>query len=215
MNSRIVLIDDHRIVRDGLRLVLRGEEGLEVVGEASDGRQALDLVEQAKPDVAIVDMHLPGVSGLELLRCLRDRGTGVKLVVLSADADAELVEGAMQTGVSAYILKESASVELVKAIRAVLCGEAYLSSQVAAIVVEGYRRAVAVGGGSRASVLSEREEQILKLIADGQSTKEVAYALGLSPKTVESHRARLMEKLGLYSVAELTKYAIREGLSHL
>ncbi|MFM1944775.1 MAG: hypothetical protein RI897_3757 [Verrucomicrobiota bacterium] len=215
MNSRIVLIDDHRIVRDGLRLVLRGEEGLEVVGEASDGRQALDLVEQAKPDVAIVDMHLPGVSGLELLRCLRDRGTGVKLVVLSADADAELVEGAMQTGVSAYILKESASVELVKAIRAVLCGEAYLSSQVAAIVVEGYRRAVTVGGGARGSVLSEREEQILKLMADGQSTKEVAYALGLSPKTVESHRARLMEKLGLYTVAELTKYAIREGLSHL
>ncbi len=215
MNSRIVLIDDHRIVRDGLRLVLRGEEGLEVVGEASDGGQALDLVERAKPDVAIVDMHLPGVSGLELLRCLRDRGSGVKLVVLSADADAELVEGAMQTGVSAYILKESASVELVRAIRAVVCGEAYLSSQVAAIVVEGYRRAVTAGSGSRVSVLSEREEQILKRIADGQSTKEVAYALGLSPKTVESHRSRLMEKLGLYTVAELTKHAIREGLSRL
>ncbi len=212
MNTRIVLIDDHRIVRDGLRLVLRGEEGLEVVGEASDGGQALDLVERAKPDV---DMHLPGVSGLELLRCLRDRGSGVKLVVLSADADAELVEGAMQTGVSAYILKESASVELVRAIRAVVCGEAYLSSQVAAIVVEGYRRAVTAGSGSRVSVLSEREEQILKRIADGQSTKEVAYALGLSPKTVESHRSRLMEKLGLYTVAELTKHAIREGLSRL
>lgn len=215
MNSRIVLIDDHRIVRDGLRLVLRGEEGLEVVGEASDGGQALDLVERAKPDVAIVDMHLPGVSGLELLRCLRDRGSGVKLVVLSADADAELVEGAMQTGVSAYILKESASVELVRAIRAVVCGEAYLSSQVAAIVVEGYRRAVTAGSGSRVSVLSEREEEILRRIADGQSTKEVAYALGLSPKTVESHRSRLMEKLGLYTVAELTKHAIREGLSRL
>ncbi|MGA1239025.1 MAG: response regulator [Limisphaerales bacterium] len=215
MNTRIVLIDDHRIVRDGLRLVLRGEEGLEVVGEASDGGQALDLVERAKPDVAIVDMHLPGVSGLELLRCLRDRGSGVKLVVLSADADAELVEGAMQTGVSAYILKESASVELVRAIRAVVCGEAYLSSQVAAIVVEGYRRAVTAGSGSRVSVLSEREEEILRRIADGQSTKEVAYALGLSPKTVESHRSRLMEKLGLYTVAELTKHAIREGLSRL
>jgi DNA-binding NarL/FixJ family response regulator len=215
MKSRIVLIDDHRIVRDGLRLVLRGEEGLEVVGEASDGKQALELVGLAKPDVAIVDMHLPGVSGLELLRCLRDREPATKLVVLSADADAELVEGAMQTGVSAYILKESASEELVRAIRAVLRGEAYLSSQVAAIVVEGYRRAVTVGVAPGGSGLSEREEQILKLIADGQTTKEVAYALGLSPKTVESHRSRLMEKLGLYSVAELTKYAIREGLSRL
>lgn len=212
MKTRILLIDDHRIMRDGIKLILRNHPAFEVVGEVGDGMSALEAAEKVKPELAVVDLGLPRLGGLELIRCLRDRFPAVKLLILSGEAEEYQVREAVRLGVSSYLLKVNAGAELVQALQAVACGNAYFSPEVAVMLAQGYRKVLAE---TSASPLSDRERQILTLVAEGRNTKEIAHALTISAKTVEAHRKHIMDKLGLFSVAELTKYALREGLTKL
>ncbi|MBI5688806.1 MAG: response regulator transcription factor [Verrucomicrobia bacterium] len=208
---RIFLVDDHQIMREGLRLVLARQDDFTVIGEAADGASALPLIEGAAPDIAIVDIEMPGLSGIELAGRLAISQPDTRVLILSAHADASVVREALRAGVSGFILKAGATDELVRAIRAIAGGEVFFCPQVSTLIANEYRRTeTGVAGGV---VLSERETDILRRIADGQSTKEIAFALQLSTKTVETHRANLMAKLGIFNVAGLTKYAVRAGLS--
>lgn len=208
---RILLVDDHQIMREGLRMTLNQVADFEVAGEAGDAKNALHQAGHLHPDVAVVDIGLPDCDGVDLARELLQRFSRLKVVVLSAVADQEHLDGAMEVGVSGYLLKTNASEELVRAIRAARRNETYLSPEVSSVLLTGYKRLRESRRVENASDLSEREREVLKLIADGRNTKEIAAQLSLSVKTVETHRTRIMDKLNLHSVAELTKYAIRLG----
>ena len=208
---RILLVDDHKIMRDGLRLTLGQHPDLCVVGEAGDRKDALERTEQSRPEVIVMDIGLPDADGVDVSREILQRWPDIRIVILSAVADQEHLDQAMEAGVSGYLLKVNASGDLVRAIRTVRRNEPYLSPEVSAVLLTGYKRLRDTRRAEGESALSERECQVLKLVADGRNTKEIAAQLSLSIKTVETHRARLMTKLGLHSVAELTKYAIRMG----
>lgn len=208
---RILLVDDHKIMRDGLRLTLGQHNDLQVVGEAGDRISALERTEQLRPDVIVMDIGLPDADGVDLSREILKRWPNFRIVILSAVADQEHLDRAMEAGVSGYLLKVNASEDLVRAIRTVKRNETFLSPEVSAVLLAGYKRLRDTRRLENESALSERELQVLKLIADGRNTKEIGAELSLSIKTVETHRARLMSKLGLHNVAELTKYAIRMG----
>lgn len=208
---RVLLVDDHKIMRDGLRLTLGQYSDLLVAGEAGDGRSAREKMEQVHPDVVVMDIGLPDADGVELSRELLRHWPDSHIVILSAVADQEHLDKAMEAGVSGYLLKLNASEDLVRAIRTVHGKGTYLSPEVSAVLLTGYKRLRDSRRLEDKAALSERECEVLKLIADGRNTKEIAAALSLSIKTVETHRARLMNKLGLHSVAELIKYAIRMG----
>ena len=208
---RVLLVDDHKIMRDGLRLTLGQHSDLLVVGEAGDRKAALEKAAQTGPDVIVMDIGLPDADGVDLSREILGRWPEIRIVILSAVADQEHLDQAMEAGVSGYLLKVNASEDLVRAIRTVNGNEPYLSPEVSAVLLTGYKRLRDTRRVEDQSDLSERELQVLKLVADGRNTKEIASELSLSIKTVETHRARLMTKLGLHSVAELTKYAIRMG----
>jgi DNA-binding NarL/FixJ family response regulator len=185
-----------------------------VVGDAFNTDGAWTAIEQLSPDLILLDLELPGTGGLELARHVRDTHPAIKVVILSGHAESKYVTEALRIGVSGYILKSNASIQLIAALRAVLAGKVFLCPEISTLVVREYRRTVDSGqrGGSS---LSSRELEVLKGIAAGQSTKELAFALGVSTKTIETHRTRLMEKLGVRTVAELVKYALREGLTTL
>ena len=208
---RVLLIDDHRIMRDGLRLTLGQHDDMQVVGEAGDRKSALERAEQLRPDVIVMDIGLPDADGVDLSREILKRWPDFRIVILSAIVDQEHLDQAMEAGVSGYLLKVNASEDLVRAIRTVKRNETFLSPEVSAVLLTGYKRLRDARRLENESALSERELQVLKLIAEGRNTKELAAELSLSIKTVETHRARLMSKLELHSVAELTKYAIRMG----
>lgn len=208
---RVLLVDDHKIMRDGLRLTLGQHKDLQVVGEAGDRKSALERAEQLYPDVIVMDIGLPDADGVDLSREMLKRWPDFRVVILSAVTDQEHLDQAVEAGVSGYILKVNASEDLVRAIRAVKRNETFLSPEVSAVLLTGYKRLRDTRRLENESALSERELQVLKLIAEGRNTKEIASELSLSIKTVETHRARLMSKLGLHNVAELTKYAIRMG----
>ncbi|HTJ00937.1 MAG TPA: response regulator transcription factor [Dongiaceae bacterium] len=208
---RVLLVDDHRIVRDGLRLALSQHADLQVVGEAGDRKAALLQIEQLQPQVVIMDIGLPDVDGVELAQEVLNRWPQLRIIILSAVADQDHLDRAMEAGVKGYLLKASASADLVRAIRAVENDEPYLSPEVSAVLLAGYRKLREAREHGVPSGLSEREVQVLKLISEGRNTKEIAADLNLSIKTVETHRTRLMTRLGVHSVAELTKYAIRMG----
>lgn len=209
---RIFLVDDHQIMREGLRLVLARQDDLTVVGEAADGAAALPLIEATAPDIAIVDIEMPGLNGIELAGRLALNQPDTHVLILSGHADAAVVREALRAGVAGFLLKAGATDDLVRAIRAIAAGEVFFCPQVSTLIANEYRRPEA-GGSGGGVLLSERETDILRRIADGQSTKEIAFALQLSTKTVETHRANLMAKLGIFNVAGLTKYAVRSGLS--
>lgn len=216
MGVRVVLADDHRIMREGLRSLLEKEPEIEVVGEAEDGRMAMELVEKLTPDIVVMDLTMPGLNGMEATRRILGRVPGVKVLVLSIHSDRRFVGGALSAGASGYLLKDCAFEELVRAIEAVVGGQTYLSPGIARTVVDGYVRQATGGEGEKvSSLLTVREREVLQLVAEGRTVKEIATTLGLSVKTVETHRGRLMAKLGIRSVAELTKFAIREGLTSL
>lgn len=208
---RVLIVDDHKIMRDGLRLMLGQHSDLLVVGEAGDRKTALELTAQTRPKVIVMDIGLPDADGVDLSREILEHWPDIRIVILSAVADQEHLDQAMEVGVSGYLLKVNASEDLVRAIRTVNVNETYLSPEVSAVLLTGYRRLRYTRRVEDQAALSERELQVLKLVADGRNTKEIAAELSLSVKTVETHRARLMTKLGLHSVAELTKYAIRMG----
>jgi len=214
MDIRILLADDHQIMRDGLKGVLEKQPDMTVVGEAEDGRAAVRLAREVRPHVVIMDINMPGLNGVEATRQITDEVDGVRVVALSMQSDGPVVRRMFQAGAAAYLLKDCASAELVKAVRAVLQGRNYLSDGIAGVVVKQMTSpapAASPGGGP----LTPKEREVLQLMAEGKTTKEIAAALFLSPKTVDTHRQHIMEKLDMHSIAELTKYAIREGITPL
>lgn len=208
---RVLLVDDHTIMREGLGLMLGQHPDLLVVGVAGDRRSALESVARLKPDVIIMDVGLPDADGIELAAEILTPGSDIHVIILSAIADQEHLDRAMEAGVAGYLLKVNASEDLVRAIRTVNANEPYLSPEVSAVLLNGYKRLREARRVESGPVLSERECQVLKLVSNGRNTKEIAAEIGVSTKTVDTHRARMMSKLGLQSVAELTKYAIRMG----
>ena len=207
MALRILLADDHQILRHSLRALLE-REGLEVVGEAEDGERAVEMAQSLRPDVAVFDLSMPRLNGIEAARTLTRAEAATRIVLLTVHREEHYVRAALKAGVMGYVLKTQASADLLHAIREVADGGVYLSPGVSRTVVDAF-----VGNRrSNRDALSPREREVLRLIAEGKSTKEVASVLGISVKTADSHRTRLMEKLDIHEVAGLTRYAIREGL---
>jgi len=215
MNVRILLVDDHDIVRAGLRSILQSEKTVEVVGEAADGRTALQLVGELSPAIVLMDISMPDMNGLEATRQIVAHKGGTRVIALSMHSDRQFVIEILKAGASGYLMKNSVAPELPAAIRAVASGKIYLSPSVTDIVVDDYVRNVSPSGKSTLETLSPREREVLQLLAEGKTSKEIAAALHVSQKTAESHRAQLMERLNIHTVAELTKYAIRQGLTSL
>jgi two-component system response regulator NreC len=206
---RVLLADDHRVVREGLAALLRREADFEVSGEADDGAAAVRLAEERSPDIVVMDLSMRGVDGVEAMARLRRSRPEIQVVVLSMHDDAPTVDRALRAGARAYVLKGSESASLCTAIRAVARGEVYLSPEISDFVLQGYLKP------EGDDPLSEREREVLKLIAEGNTNQEIADILHLSRKTVESHRANIMRKLDLHDVTELVKYALRTGLIKL
>ena len=215
MGVRVLIADDHRIVRDGLRSLIAEEQDMSVVGEAENGRAAVELAQELSPDVVIMDVSMPGLNGLEATRQIRKAVPAPRVIALSMHADRRFVTGMLSAGASGYLLKDCAFEELVRAIRAVASGQTYLSPGVAGAVVQDYVNRLAASDQPAPSVLSPREREVLQLVAEGWATKEIAAQLHVSVKTIETHRRQIMDKLGVGSVAELTKQAIRMGLTSL
>jgi DNA-binding NarL/FixJ family response regulator len=214
MHVRLLLADDHALMRDGLKALLRQEPDLEVVGEADNGKDVLALAGTCGAHVVIMDVAMAGLNGIEATRKLMKSAPNIRVVALSGHANREFVREMLQAGASAYVLKARAYDELVHAIRAVMQGKKYLSPDIAGGVVDEFVELSATRGkGTAFILLTDREREALQLLAEGHSTKEMADTLGVSVKTIEAHRANIMQKLNLHSVAELTKYAIREGLT--
>ncbi len=216
MTLRILLADDHKILREGLRSLLEKQADMTVVAEADDGRSAIEAIQSQPTDVVIMDIAMPGLNGIEATRQIRSRHPRVKVIALSMHSDRRFLIGMLQAGANGFLLKDSAAEELITAIRAVVGGHAYVSPAIANVLVEDVlRRTPAAGPAAPPQPLTPREREVLQLIAEGKSTKEIAGILHVSGKTIESYRLKIMAKLDLHSVAELTKYAIREGLSPL
>jgi DNA-binding NarL/FixJ family response regulator len=207
---RVLLADDHALVRAGMRSLLGAMSQVEVVAEAASGEEALQLAERERPDVVLMDIAMRGMTGLEAAARLRERSPGVRVVILSMHAGEEYVLQALRAGAVGYLLKDAATGELELALRSVMRGESWFSPAVSRQVVEGYVQRV--GGEPGADVLTTRQREVLRLVAGGKSTKEIAFDLNLSVKTVETHRAQIMERLGIRDVAGLVRYALRTGL---
>jgi DNA-binding NarL/FixJ family response regulator len=208
---RVLLADDHHLVRAGLRALLADQPGVEVVGETGDGRDALEMIERHRPDVALLDITMPGLNGLEVAGRVEKASPRTKVVILSMHAGEAYVAQALRVGVAGYLLKDAAAEELGIALEAVGRNEVYLSPAISRKVVDGYLRAAGADDDPLAS-LTARQREILQLIAEGRSTKEIASDLDVSVKTVETHRAQLMERLDIRDVAGLVRFSIRVGL---
>ncbi len=207
---RVVLVEDHSLVRAGLRTLLERVRGVEVVGEAADGREALELIGATRPDLVLMDIAMPVMNGLEATRrVVKDHPT-VKVIILSMHVNEEYVMRALDVGASGYLIKDAGTEELDLAINSVVRGETYLSPPVSRHVVAGYRRRT--GGLGALDQLSPRQREILQLISEGRTTQEIARLLEISAKTVETHRAQLMDRLNIRDVPGLVRFAIREGL---
>lgn len=213
MTVHVLVADDHPIVRSGVRMVLEGQKDLAVVGEAAGGREAVDLARKLKPAVVLIDISMPDLSGIEATRRILADAPQVKVIALSMHADKRYVAEMLKAGARGYLLKDGVGEEVVRAIREVMAGGVYLAQRVAGTVVQDYVQRLA--GGDDPGGLTPREREVLALVADGRSSKEIAAALHVSPKTIETHRLQIMGKLELHSVAQLTKYAIRQGLTSL
>lgn len=212
---RILLADDHQMMRDGLRAVLEAEPGFQVVAEAEDGHQAIALALERRPEVVIMDISMPALNGVDATRRLVAQLPGIKVVALSTNSNRRYVVAMFEAGAVGYVLKSSAASELILAVRSVACNRAYVSPAIADVVIEALTAHERGAKANQQTPLSTREREVLQLLAEGMSSKEIAQRLQLAVPTVESHRRQIMGKLGLRSVAELTKYAIREGLTSL
>ncbi len=213
---RVIVADDHTILREGVCSLLALQSDIEVVGEASDGAEALELLAEAAVDVVIMDMVMPRMNGLEATREIKRRWPGVKILILSMYDDDAYVQQVIEAGASGYVLKRVATEDLVQAIRTVHSGASFLYPPIAAKLIDDYRRLAR--GDARpdaGGVLTPREREVLRLIAEGNTNQDIADILGLSRKTVESHRGNIMRKLQLHDVTDLVKYAIRKGVVRL
>ena len=215
MEIRILIADKHRVVREAICSLLRNEFGMDIVGEAEDGRTAVQLARELRPDVIIMETSMPNLNGIEATRQIVHELPDVKVIALSAHSDRRSVCEMLRAGALGYLPKRCDFLELVSAIQNVVANRTYLSSHISRIVIEEYLHRAAEQGQSAYSVLTNREREVLQLIAEGKSTKVIARELYVSPKTIEWHRSQLMKKLSIESVAELVKYAISEGLTSI
>jgi DNA-binding NarL/FixJ family response regulator len=213
MSIKILLADDHGIMRAGLRSLLDKESDMEVVAEAENGRRTVQLARELSPDVVVIDVTMPDMNGIEATRQILSEVSNVKVLALSMHSDEQFVVEMLTAGASGYLLKDCAVDELCTAIRAVVANQTFLSSEVANVVVKDYLRRLSINDFSLGSVLTSREREVLQLVAEGKTSKQIASLLHVSVKTVEAHRQQIMDKLGIRSVAELTKYAIRKGIT--
>jgi DNA-binding NarL/FixJ family response regulator len=215
MSIRVLLADDHKIVRQGLRALLEKQKDIEVVAEAEDGRTAVRLAAEMAPDVIIMDITMPNLNGVEAAKQILDKSPDIKIIALSIHSDAMFVTEMLKSGAAGYLLKDCAFEELVRAIRTVLDKKTYLSPSISGVVVDDYIHRITKTDFEGAEAISDREREVLQLMAEGNSTKQIAQKLHISIKTVETHRRQIMNKLDIHTIAELTKYAIRKGLTSL
>lgn len=208
---RLLIADDHNLLRAGLRGLLENIPGVTVVGEASSGQAALELVESLKPGILMTDITMPGIDGLSLTRLVKERFPATKVIVLSMHTEEQYIDRALHAGAAGYLIKDSATGELEFALRAVAQGDSYLSPAISKRVVEAYNR-LSDSQAAAADPLTPRQREVLVLIAEGMTTKAIARRLDISLKTVETHRLQLMERLGIHEIAGLVRYAIKIGL---
>jgi len=214
MTIRVMIADDHKIMLAGLRSLLEKQSGIDVVGEAENGRKAVQMAREIKPDVVVMDVSMPDLNGIEATTQINESLPETRVIALSMHSDKRFVMGMLRAGAAGYLLKDCASQELANAITQVAGGKKYLSPEITGVVIDDFLQ----GGSAEedksvTSVLSAREREVLQLIAEGWSTKQIASHLYVSIKTIETHRRQIMKKLDLHSIADLTKYAIREGLT--
>jgi len=215
MNIKILLADDHVILREGLRSLLEKQKGYEVVAEAGDGRSTVKLARKHAPDVVIMDISMPDMNGVEATRQIIAEIPGVKVIALSVHADKRYVASMLGAGAAGYLRKDCVSEELTRAIKSVVQGQVYISPKIVSVISKHFAEVSQEMSSAISSPLSVKEREVLQLLAEGRSTKEISEHLSISMKTVEKHRQHITEKLGIHSVAELTKYAIREGMTSL
>jgi DNA-binding NarL/FixJ family response regulator len=216
MPIKVFLADDHAVVRDGLRLILEAQEDIKVVGEAADGHQAVGQVLKLKPDIVIMDIAMPGLNGIEATQQILDSCPSVKVLILSIHSSTEYISRALKAGALGYILKESAGKEVVKAVKTVYLGQRYLCRKISEAVIGDYiNLQEGAPGRSPLNRLSPREREVLQLVTEGKTTKEIGQMLLLSPKTVDTYRSRLMVKLGITDVPGLVKFAIQHGITSI
>ncbi|GBD25805.1 Transcriptional regulatory protein DegU [bacterium HR30] len=211
----VLLVEDHTVVRKGIRRLLEDDPRLRVVGEASNGRDALALAQRLQPDVAVVDVGLPGLNGIDFTRQLRTASEHTAVVILSMHGDQAYVRRALQAGAKGYLVKDSEDQDLIKAILAVAAGSSYFDPTVSRVVLDSFLgAATAPESEDELARLTDREREVLQLVAEGKSSKEIAQILGLSVSTVESHRKHIMEKLDLHNTAAIVRFAVRKGIVH-
>lgn len=214
MAIRVLIADNHAIIREGLRALLEGykQMNFEVAGEAGNGREAVELCRTLHPNIVIMDVTMPGINGIEATKQILKMDPAIKILGLSMHKDKQYVTQMLEAGACGYILKARAFGELIQGIRAALANKTYLGPEIASMVVEGILHDTSRNAGTASTILTDRQREVLQLVAEGKTTKEIAYVLHCSPKTIEAHRRQIMGRLGLHSVAELTQYAIREGM---
>ncbi|WP_041245468.1 response regulator transcription factor [Geotalea uraniireducens] len=215
MNIRVLLVDDHKIMRKGLKAILALEHTIEVVAEAANGREAIRKADELLPDVVVMDLTMPEMNGIEAIRQIVAAHPDVRTLVLSMVLDRACVMETFKAGATGYLLKDCAVEELVGAIHTVASGEPYLCPQITSLVIRDYTKGADANSSDSCVQLSKREREVLQLIANGNSTKEIAFTFGVSIKTVAVQRMSVMKKLNLFNVADLTKYAVREGLTSI
>lgn len=215
MAIKVLLADDHEIMREGLCALLRKDNDIEVVGQAADGRSAVEMVRQLRPDIVIMDISMPNLNGVDATRQMVAEIPGLMVMALSTHSDRNMVAKMLKAGACGYMLKESAFAELLTGISAMKAGHTYLCPRISEIVLNDYVSLLSDPKRSSDDILTSREREVLQLVAEGYTTKEIALKLEVSAKTIDSHREHIKDKLGIHTIAELTKYALRDGLTAL